>query len=481
MLIGFEFIWDETLLLIEVAKNLSEERIKIVGVTLDERWNFLLRNSNFTLVNLGDYLRTNWDKTIITNELLEKYENRYGKDHNLSFFIYVDRLINNVNKKKFKRWEDQLKFLLLHLKFWEEFFEKYDIEAFYTTGTALLGLLAGMAVAQRKKVRFKAIYTTRDSEPRVVFVDNYEDRWTSVNKVYEELLKRELEPEEKELGKNYLEEFRQKAKRPAYMGHSWHISGFRWPYINEFLHRIERKFIYKWGANRFDYVTPPPFRRALKEIKVIAKRRFLTSFYFKTGNLSDKQYIFFPLQLQPEQSIDIWGKWYSNQVATVEYISKSLPLNYKLYVKEHKVAVGKREGLFSYYNKLRRLRNVVLIHPFEDSHNLIKNADLVIVISGTIGWEALLYGKPVITLGNVFFNDSRLVYKVNSLCNLRRTVFHLLKNYQLDEDKLLKYLVALNRGTSKGYFNVPHCDKNVLTDENVRNLSKAIIKDVNNE
>jgi hypothetical protein len=478
MLIGFEFIWDEAPLMIEVAEKLNQKKIEIVGVTLGNRWNSLLKSSNFNLVSLSDYLRAKWNKIAVTDRLLEECENKYGKDHDLSFFINVDRLINNVNKKKFNTWEDKLKFLLLHFNFWEEFFEKYDVDAFYTTGTAFLALLAGMAVAQHKGVRFKVIHTTRGSEPRVVFVDNYEDRWTSVNNVYEELLKRELRPEEKGFAKSYLEEFRQKAKKPAYMGHSWHISGFRRPYVKEFLRRAERKIVYKWGRDRFDYVTPPLLRRALKETKVIVKRKFLTSFYFKTGQSLNKKYIFFPLQLQPEESADIWGKWYSNQIATVEYISKALPLNYKLYVKEHKVAVGKREGLFSCYDKLRRLPNVVLIHPFEDSHNLIKNADLIIVISGTAGWEALLYGKPVITLGNVFYNNSGLVYKVSNLGELKKAIRQLSKNYQLDKDKLLKYILAIKYGAYEGYFNVPHTDTRVMERENIKKLAKGIYDEV---
>jgi hypothetical protein len=478
MLIGFEFIWDEAPLMIEVAEQLNHKKVEIVGVTLGNRWNFLLKNSDFNLVSLSDHLRAKWNKITVTDRLLEECENKYGKDHDLSFFINVDRLINDVNKKKFNTREDKLKFLLLHFNFWEEFFEKYHVDTFFTTGTAFLALLAGMAVAQHKGVRFKVIYTTRASEKRVVFVDNYEDRWTSVNNVYEELLKRELRPEEKGFAQSYLEEFRQKAKKPAYMEHSWHISGFRHPYLKEFLRRVERKIVYKWGRDRFDYVTPPLLCRALKETKVIVKRKFLTSFYFKTGQSLNKKYIFFPLQLQPEESADIWGKWYSNQIATVEYISKALPLNYKLYVKEHKVAVGKREGLFSCYDKLRRLPNVVLIHPFEDSHNLIKNADLVIVISGTVGWEALLYGKPVITLGNVFYNNSGLVHQVSNLGELKKAIRQLLKNYQLDKAKLLKYILALKHGTYEGYFNVPHTDTRVMERENIKKLANGIYDEV---
>ena len=145
------------------------------------------------------------------------------------------------------------------------------------------------------------------------------------------------------------------------------------------------------------------------------------------------------------------------------------------------VAVGRREGLFSYYDKLRRLPNVILINPSEDSHKLIRNADLVIVVVGTVGWEALLYGKPVITLGNVFFNDSRLVRKVRSIRDLKRNISDLLNSYRLDEENLLKYIVALNRGTSKGYFNAPHCDRNLLSTDNIIDISNAILADSTNK
>jgi len=474
MLVGFEFIWDETPLLVEVARKLNERGTEIIGVTLGNRWSSLLRNCKFILVSLSDYLRANWDKTEISDELLDEYENRYGSDHELSFFINVDRLINDVNKRKFRTWEDKLKFLVLHFKFWEEFFEKYDIDSFYSTGTAFLGLLTGMAVAQKRSERFESIYTTRDDEPRIVFVKNYDDCWTSVNVVYEELLKRQLTSEEGEFAKNYLKQFRQKATKPSYMKHSWHISSFSAPFIREFLQRAKRRIIHKWGKDRFDYVTPPLLGRALKETKVIMKRRILNSFYFPRNTSLNERYIFSPLQLQPEIAIDVCGKWYSNQIAVIENISKSLPLNYKLYVKEHKVVVGRREGLSSYYDKLQRLPNVVLINPYEDSHKLIRNADLVVVVVGTVGWEALLYGKPVITLGNVFFNDSRLVRKVRSIRDLKGNISDLLNSYRLDEENLLKYIVAIRAGTHRGYFNAPHQDKRVMSNDNIEKLATAI-------
>lgn len=477
MLVGFEFIWDETPLLVEVARDLQEKGNSIVGVTLDNRWNVLLKDTDFDLVDLAGYLDENWDKIQITDSLLRRYEKKYGQEHYLSFFIYVDRLINTVNRRKFKTTEDKLKLLVLHFDFWEDFFDKYDVDSFYTTGTAFMALFTGMVVAQRRGIHFRAIYATRDSNTRIVFVDNCQDRWKSATSIYEKLLERELTAEEREFAENYLDEFRNKAAKPAYMKHSWYTSGLSWFYVAEFARRVVRKFVHKWGRSRFDYVTPPLIRRAVKELKIIVKRKLLYMFYFKKNERPDEHYIFFPLQLQPEASTDVWGMWHSNQIATIENVSKSLPLNCSLYVKEHKVATGRREGLFSYYNKLNRIPNVVLVHPLEDSRTLIQGADLAVVVSGTVGWEALLYGKPTVTLGNVFYNDSRLVRNVGCITDLKAQICDLIDSYRLDRNRLLKYIVALRKGTYDGYFYVPHCDGSALAMDNISNVANAIIED----
>jgi hypothetical protein len=475
--IGFDFIWDETPLLIKVAKKLRKEGINILGITLCNRWNFLLKDTDFTLINLGDYLKANWESVLIDDKAIEDIEQKYGNQHDLNFFISVDRLINEVNKNKFSTREDKIKFLILHLKFWEWLFKKHQFYGIYTTGTAFLGLLSGIIVAQEEKVNFKGIYTTRDNKPQINFVDNYNDNWSNLDKEYRLLLKRSLNESEKKFAKDYLEEFKEKHEKPVYMEHSWHISGFRLIFFKEFLKRVKRHLINQWGNNRFDYVTPPLFFRTLKELKVIIKRRILSNFYFRKFKNKQEKYILFPLHLQPEMSADIWGRNFSDQITTIKHISEVLPLKYKLYVKEHKVALGKRPGLFSYYKKLHNLSNVVLVNPNQDSHELIKKSELVVVISGTMGWEALLYGKPVITLGNVFYNSSGLTYKVSCFDSLGKVIKTALKS-KVDKEKLYRYIVAKHKTAYKGYFNVPHCDKRTMSSSNIELLSKAIKKDI---
>jgi hypothetical protein len=106
------------------------------------------------------------------------------------------------------------------------------------------------------------------------------------------------------------------------------------------------------------------------------------------------RYVFFGLHMQPESSIDVFAHFFSNQVRVIELISRSLPPTHTLLVKLHKSDVPNysREHLA----RLSRFPGVRLVSPYADTHQLIKSADLVFAIQGTIGLEAALLGRPVI-------------------------------------------------------------------------------------
>ena len=80
-----------------------------------------------------------------------------------------------------------------------------------------------------------------------------------------------------------------------------------------------------------------------------------------------------------------------------------LPASHKLWIKEHRAGIGDRS--FAWYRKIRALPNVRLIGPFEDTYRLIKGADLVVTIAGTVGYEAALMGVPTVGLSAVFFSS----------------------------------------------------------------------------
>jgi Capsule polysaccharide biosynthesis protein len=106
------------------------------------------------------------------------------------------------------------------------------------------------------------------------------------------------------------------------------------------------------------------------------------------------RYVFFGLHMQPEASIDVFAHFFSNQVRVIELISRSLPPTHALLVKLHKSDVPNYSG--EQLARLSRFPGVKLVSPYADTYELIKNADLVFAIQGTIGLEAALLGRPVI-------------------------------------------------------------------------------------
>ena len=81
----------------------------------------------------------------------------------------------------------------------------------------------------------------------------------------------------------------------------------------------------------------------------------------------------------------------------IAWVSKSLPADGILVVKEQPIAFGIRS--IHYYNNLRRMPNVVLADPQIPSWEWIRTADVVVTITGSAGFEAVYFDRPVLSFG----------------------------------------------------------------------------------
>lgn len=108
-------------------------------------------------------------------------------------------------------------------------------------------------------------------------------------------------------------------------------------------------------------------------------------------------YAFFGLHTQPESSIDVFAHFFSNQLRVIELMARSLPPTHKLLVKLHKSDAPNYS--LRQLAAMSAFPGVELVSPYADTYELIKNADLVFTIQGTIGMEAAMLGKPVIMFG----------------------------------------------------------------------------------
>lgn len=179
-------------------------------------------------------------------------------------------------------------------------------------------------------------------------------------------------------------------------------------------------------------------------------RKFFNQKYFgpKDCRAVPGRSVFFAFQYQPEQSTLSQGLWYANQIALVENISKSLPFGYTLVIKEHPWGRGARPTW--QYRHLARLYNVRFCDA--PSKEIIQKVEAVIAISGTVGFEALIFDKPTVVLGRSFFTHCDLFYRLGSIQELPATLRRILVDgeYRALADReerlnrfLLSYLSAL--------------------------------------
>lgn len=156
---------------------------------------------------------------------------------------------------------------------------------------------------------------------------------------------------------------------------------------------------------------------------------------------SNRDYAYYPLHVEPEIATLLLGPHWTNQINLIKQIAQSLPLHFKLYVKEHPAMLGYRQRL--YYKELKKIPNVVLLNPNTDPYSIIKHARLITTISGTAGWEGVLFKKPVITFGHVYYNTLSTVKRMTNIEELASLVKAQLEHHAHNENELVQYVAAL--------------------------------------
>lgn len=155
----------------------------------------------------------------------------------------------------------------------------------------------------------------------------------------------------------------------------------------------------------------------------------------------NEPFAYFPLHYEPELAILLLSPFYFDQIQLISFIARSLPLDYKLYVKEHPAMVSKRAR--SYYKQLLKIPNVRLIHHKTPGFEILKHTKLVTAITGTTGWEASMMGVPVVSFGEVFYNALSCVKRVQNIEELPRVIRQQLYDFHYDEKEIQNFVAAV--------------------------------------
>jgi hypothetical protein len=137
--------------------------------------------------------------------------------------------------------------------------------------------------------------------------------------------------------------------------------------------------------------------------------------------LQGKQFVYYPLQTEPETSLQQLSPEYFYQLSCIAALSRDLPAGTVLAVKETYEAIGRRPSDF--YRQIAEFKNVVLLDMMELGLEVVRQAVATATITGTGGFEGAVMGKPVISFGrHNQYNFLTHVFVVTDESKLKRAL-----------------------------------------------------------
>ena len=202
--------------------------------------------------------------------------------------------------------------------------------------------------------------------------------------------------------KEYLKDFKSSQKTVSYIKQRWKSKGN--------LIGGQFRYLLKLSVHNFVGILKKKdpkikFYSRLKYLIIIIMNKFFLKTYFKSYSAQElkcKKYIYYPLHKEPELALNFHAPHLSDQMELVKFISISIPVGYKLLIKEHIFNQLRRPKEF--YKKLNNFYNVEVISPLDNQFKYIKNAKVVITDNGTSGWESILLNVPMINLSDTFYD-----------------------------------------------------------------------------
>ena len=157
-------------------------------------------------------------------------------------------------------------------------------------------------------------------------------------------------------------------------------------------------------------------------------------------------FVYFPMNVVEEYNLLHYAPFYTDQIEVIRHITKSIPIDYVVYVKEHGGSKIRGWNSIDYYKKILEIPNVVMIHPNTDNDMLMENSKLVVTLRGISALKAIKYGKPLIVFGEIPFQILPSVFTVDSLNDLPILVQNAL-NHKVDSQDYEKYEKMLDSKT----------------------------------
>jgi len=419
------------------------------------------KNSSY---NLTTYIENNWNNVQLLSSIdLAIIEEKY-KIESLWSIFYTDRFLFHYP------YDDAIKFIKLHIAFYLDIIEKEAINIFVYENISHFSAYLFFQIGKFHNVQYLGFSMPRDfTDKKFHFTNDEHSTNYKMNQYYNE---RTFSDQELKDAKQFIDTKRINKSLPEYMAHFGKEPQINKRFFWSLLHYGKRTLMKK---NFYDYMH-------YREVEPLGDFKFYFKYkihklHYKKPIENDKYYLF-PLHFQPEATTLVNAQNYEKQLCAIDLLAKKIPIDTKLYVKEHYAGLGHRE--MNFYSKLKKYPNVRLINPWENAMDLIEKSVGIITLTSTTGWEGIIFKKPVFLLGNMFYSSFKYINKINDINELPNQ----LKNHSLlglddesYEDELILYIASYIKSLKDGGF-VAYSIADLMTKENLKDLYKSFIDEV---
>ncbi len=424
-------------------------------VSVRSSFNYLASQKDivYTKLILDEEIHQRYKDEKIDINFLKDFEKKYGLPH-VWPYITVDRVIMHgqlvreypYDKTSYSH-EEMLRILQVKAKAILSFLESEKPNFVFMTQPASMGTFLLYEIAKKMGVQVCVLII-----PCVDGLVSISDNYVTLSEADECTSESFYLPEEyMKQAEKFITEFRDRPKTYSkiykkyspYKQFSFVLPHNLYRSVAWLFQLINQYFL---SGESKDYTYIHPINYIKDHIK--RKLRNFRNLFLRYDKISrEENYVFFPLHYEPEMTLLLLAPYNTDQINTIKQIAKSLPVGFILYVKDHPMMSMYRP--YNYYKRLKEIPNVKLINPSENSFDLIKNAKLLITITGTAGWEAAIMGIPVITLGDVFYNELSFVRKCKTPEQLPFLIKEMIDNkYSPDEVELKKYVGGIFKNSA---------------------------------
>lgn len=195
----------------------------------------------------------------------------------------------------------------------------------------------------------------------------------------------------------------------------------------------------------------------------------------------EKPFIYVALSYQPERTTSPMASVYVEQILMVDMLAKTVPEGWQIYVKEHptqftpaKFFRAQSGRTFDMYDDIAANPNVKLVPMSTATYDLIDHAKAVAATTGTVGWEAVLRGKPVLLFGNPWYRGCEGSFKIDTAESCKQALDGINQGFEINQGNLRLFVYALEKTAIEAAVE-DHLQISGLSDDEIASkLTKAI-------